>query len=47
MLIERALDMELLAALVVRRGIDHVEGDTDCGGRLDAGLKTKIRYSQP
>ena len=45
-LIERALDMELGAALVVRRGIDRVDGDAERGGSLDAGLEAEVRIAR-
>ena len=42
MLIESALKMELGAALIIRRGIDHVDCDSERGGGLDPGLEAEV-----
>ena len=45
MLIESALKMELGAALIIRRGIDHVDRDAERGGGIDPGLEAEIGNS--
>jgi hypothetical protein len=42
MLIESALKMELGGALIIRRGIDHVDRDAERGGGLDPGLEAEV-----
>ena len=42
MLIESALKMELGAAPIIRRGIDHVDCDSERGGGLDPGLDAEV-----
>ncbi len=42
MLIESALKMEFGAALIIRRGIDHVDRGAERGGGLDPGLEAEV-----